>query len=335
MKLAFCLFHYFPFGGLQRDFLRIALSCQARGHEVHVFTMSWQGDVPEGFYVHHIQVKGWTNHGKAARFSRQISSILSESDYDVVIGFNKMAGLDLYYAADPCFLSKAASKHRFWSRFGRRYRTFSRLEEEVFSVGSSTRILLISEVEKPNFMSCYGTPEDRFFSLPPGIDRDRLPSENYQEIRQTVRAELGLEKGDRLVLMVGSSFATKGVDRAIRAMAALPIDLQKMTKLVVVGQGAPQPYLRLAGKLGVRDRVRFLGPRDDVPRFLWAADLLLHPSRYENTGIVIVEALAAGLPVLATAVCGYGFHVIDAGAGLLVPEPFSSRNWTNSLLHEH
>ncbi|MRS01777.1 glycosyltransferase family 1 protein [bacterium] len=333
MKLAFCLFHYFPFGGLQRDFFRIALSCQARGHEVHVFTMSWQGDVPEGFYVHHIQVKGWTNHGKAFRFSCQISSILSESDYDVVIGFNKMAGLDLYYAADPCFLSKAASKHRFWSRFGRRYRTFSRLEEEVFSVASSTRILLISEVEKPNFISCYGTPEDRFFSLPPGIDRDRLPSENYQVIRQTVRAELGLETDNRLVLMVGSSFATKGVDRAIRAMAALPVDLQKITKLVVVGQGAHQSYLRLAGKLGVRDRVRFLGPRDDVPRFLWAADLLLHPSRYENTGTVIVEALAAGLPVLATAVCGYGFHVIDAGAGLLVPEPFSQGRM-NSLLHE-
>jgi UDP-glucose:(heptosyl)LPS alpha-1,3-glucosyltransferase len=243
-----------------------------------------------------------------------------------------MAGLDLYYAADPCFLCKAASKHEFWSRFGRRYRTFSRLEEEVFSVKSKTRILLISELEKPTFIRCYGTPEDRFLLLPPGIDRDRLPPKNYQEIRQTVRAELGLEKGDQLVLMVGSSFATKGVDRAIRAMAALPIDVQKMTKLVVVGQGTSPSYLRLAGKLGVRDQVRFLGPRYDVPRFLWAADLLLHPSRYETAGIVIVEALAAGLPVLATAVCGYGFHVLDAGAGLLVPEPFTQSQLDELLL---
>ena len=51
MQLAFCFYKYFPFGGLQRDFLRIALACQSRGHAVRVYTLEWSGDVPAGFEV--------------------------------------------------------------------------------------------------------------------------------------------------------------------------------------------------------------------------------------------------------------------------------------------
>jgi UDP-glucose:(heptosyl)LPS alpha-1,3-glucosyltransferase len=126
--------------------------------------------------------------------------------------------------------------------------------------------------------------------------------------------------------MVGSSFGTKGVDRAIRALASLTESLKQQTMLVIIGQGNSRPYLRQAQRMGVGERVKFLGPRNDVPRFLWGADLLLHPSYYENTGTVLVEALAAGLPVLASAVCGYGFHVVNADAGLLVPVPFNQSN---------
>jgi UDP-glucose:(heptosyl)LPS alpha-1,3-glucosyltransferase len=49
MRIAFCLYKYFPFGGLQRDFLRVALACQARGHAIRVYTLEWRGDIPAGF----------------------------------------------------------------------------------------------------------------------------------------------------------------------------------------------------------------------------------------------------------------------------------------------
>jgi UDP-glucose:(heptosyl)LPS alpha-1,3-glucosyltransferase len=62
-----------------------------------------------------------------------------------------------------------------------------------------------------------------------------------------------------------------------------------------------------------------------------AADLLLHPAYRENTGTVLVEAMAAGLPVLASAVCGYSFHVKKAGAGELVPSPFDQEKLNNML----
>ena len=81
--------------------------------------------------------------------------------------------------------------------------------------------------------------------------------------------------------------------------------------------------LRLAGKFGVGDRVRLLGVREDIPQLMAAADLLVHPARSETTGTVILEALVNGLPVVASAVCGYAEHVTRAGAGAVLPEPFS------------
>jgi UDP-glucose:(heptosyl)LPS alpha-1,3-glucosyltransferase len=146
--------------------------------------------------------------------------------------------------------------------------------------------------------------------------------DNAEEIRNNVRKEFGVAGDEFMLLMVGSGFATKGLDRSLAAIAGLPEKLRCKTRLFVIGKGKTKSFEKKAQTLTVADRVIFLGGRDDVPRFMVGADLLLHPARSENTGTVLIEAMASGLPVLATDICGYAFHVRDAGAGLLVPSPF-------------
>ena len=90
--------------------------------------------------------------------------------------------------------------------------------------------------------------------------------------------------------MVGSGFRTKGVDRAIEGLAKLQSTESNKTQLVVVGHGKSDSYQRLARSLGVGDRVHMLGGRADVPEWMLAADLLVHPARNENTGTVLLEA---------------------------------------------
>jgi UDP-glucose:(heptosyl)LPS alpha-1,3-glucosyltransferase len=87
----------------------------------------------------------------------------------------------------------------------------------------------------------------------------------------------------------------------------------------------------MAKRLGVAGRVVFLGARDDVPRILLGADLLVHPAYHENTGTVLVEALASGLPVIATGVCGYAHYIEDADAGWVIPEPFEQNRFNHTL----
>lgn len=102
MQLAFTLFKYFPYGGLQRDFLRIALACQARGHAIRVYVLSWQGDIPQGFEVVQVPAKALTNPRRYAKFSAwACARTWRRRPADRVVGFNKMPGLDVYYCADP------------------------------------------------------------------------------------------------------------------------------------------------------------------------------------------------------------------------------------------
>ncbi|MDR2032321.1 MAG: glycosyltransferase family 4 protein [Azoarcus sp.] len=322
MQLAFCLYKYFPFGGLQRDFLHIALACQGRGHAVRVYTLEWRGDVPNGFELVHAPVRAWRNHRRYNRFSTWMAADLARRPVDRVIGFNKMPGLDVYYAADSCYEEKVRTLRSPLYRLGGRYRHFAAWECAVFSPASHTEILLISSVQQASFMRHYGTPAERFHLLPPGIAPDRRAPPDAPAIRAALRAEFGLDDDALLLVQIGSGFKTKGLDRSLKALAALPATLRARTRFIAIGDDDPRPFLPQVKTLGLGRQVDILRGRDDIPRILLGADLLIHPAYSENTGTVLLEAVAAGLPVLATAVCGYAHYIDEAEAGRLVAAPF-------------
>ncbi len=333
MKLAFCLYSFFPFGGLQRDFLRIALDCQKRKHSIHVFTMNWDGDIPLGFNVTIIPVNAWTNHGKNRIFAQQLRPKLSQGCFDAIVGFNKIPGIDIYYAADPCYVARIATSKPFIYRLTPRFRHFANHERSIFEPTSGIELMMISEIEKEKFIRYYQTPEKQFHSLPPGIDPDRRAPKNAQDIRTHWRDEYHIGNEDKVILMVASAFKTKGLDRTLLALSALPEHLKEKTRLMVIGQDKPESFQHLIRSLGVENRVQFFLGRDDVPRFLLGTDLLIHPAYTENTGTVILEAIVAGLPVLVTDVCGYAFHVVRAKAGLVVNSPFDQEKFNQLLAY--
>lgn len=330
MRFAFCLFKYFPYGGLQRGFLELARTCVRRGHEVDVYTGSWSGARPDGLRVFILPPRRLTNHGRYQSFAARLARRVAEIPYDAVVGFNKMPGLDVYFASDVCYALRVRERN-FLYRLSGRCRTLLALERAVFHPRAKTHIITISNAEQKHYMECYGTPENRFHPVPPGIARDRLTAAGLPEIRAKFRKEFQLSPETPLILMVGSGYKTKGVDRAIRALAALPGPVRAAARLMIVGKGTPGSYRRLAKRLKVGKQVDFMGERNDVPRFLAGADLLLHPACHENTGTALIEAMAAGLPVLATDVCGYGFHVEKAGAGRLIPSPFRQETLDHML----
>jgi UDP-glucose:(heptosyl)LPS alpha-1,3-glucosyltransferase len=325
MRLAFALFKYFPYGGLQRDFLRIARICQQRGHSVRVYTLAWQGERPEGFEIITVPVRALTNPRRYEKFAAWMGQHLQQRPVDRVIGFNKMPGLDVYYAADPCFEEKARTLRHPLYRLSYRYRHFAAAERAVFAAESHTQILTIAAQQQAAFMRYYGTPPERFHLLPPGISMDRRAPENAAEIRREFRREFGLEGQDLLLIQIGSGFKTKGLDRTLRAVASLPDMLKTRVRLIVIGQDNPAPFERSIQRLGLAHQARILPGRDDIPRFLLGADLLIHPAYHETAGIVLLEAVVAGLPVLTTAACGYARYIEEADAGRVVSLPFEQR----------
>jgi len=330
MRLAFALYKYFPYGGLARDFVRIAKLCIEKGHSVDVYVMEWQGDLIADFNVHILSGKGWSNHAKVGDFHQRLSKQLAVENYDAVIGFNKIPNVDVYYAADPCYIDRFKKKPLLQT-LNPRFRFYAAVEQAVFGVNSQTLCLMISDVQTTLFKEHYGITDDRLVMLPPGIDADRRKPKNAEDIRKKFRAEHQFNEQDLLILMVGTGFKTKGVDRAVNALASLPNELRNKTYLIVVGEDDLASYERLAAEKGVADHVRFMGGRSDVPDFLLGCDMLLHPARKDNTGTVILEAMVAGLPMLVTSVCGYAKHVLKSGAGEVLSAPFSEGELNEKL----
>ncbi len=331
MRLGFLLFDYFPYGGLQRDCLKIAGVCARRGHEVTLFTRTWQGDRPETISCELFGRHGWTNVGRNRAWLKQLASVLPQRGLDGVVGFNKLPALDVYYGADPCYLARRQRLTPAWFRWLPRFRHFSGLERAVFAAGQPVQVLLLTAHEIPVYQKYYGTEPERFHVLPPGIMRREFCEERRFAARQHLRREHGWSDQDRLLLLVGSGFRVKGLDRAITALAALPEEWRARTRLVVIGQNRRAQFAWQARRLGVAGRVHFIGGRLDVPDWLFAADLCFHPAYSESAGMILLEAMASGLPVLTTDSCGYAFHVTKAAAGRVLVSPFSQQLCNRAL----
>lgn len=320
MKLAFCIYKYFPYGGLQRDFLRIIEIIAKQGHSIRIYTREWQGErlLPEGCELVVLNCSGISNHSKNKNFYLQVKSQLEKHPVDKIVGFDKMPGLDFYYQGDTCYRADTKDRSLFY-KLTPRYRQFCSFEEAVFHKSGNTKILLLSKVLKPVFKHYYQTEEERFYLLPPGIAQSRKYTNHSPNARRNIRKLLGIDDAQFLLLQVGSDFKRKGVDRSLLAMASLSEDLRKRTFLCVIGQDDASRFQHLAKKLGISSHVFFLSGRDDVDQFIAASDLFLHPARSENTGTVILEALVGALPQIVTENCGYSSYVKEADTGIVIP----------------
>ena len=310
---------------MQRDMLRTANDLLKRGHTVEVFTMSWQGEAPVGINVHVLPQTGLFNY---QRYQKFVDATFSKTgSFDYIFGYNRMAGLDAHFAADPCFIERAHQQRSFLYRLLPRFKWFAACEKAVFSSESSTEILAVSLAEKPHFQHWYGTQDARFHYIPPCLLPERFVLKPKVEACAYLRQQFNFAADDFVYLLTGSGFAMKGLDRAILALAMLPTALRANTRLIAVGQDNPKHFTKLAQKLGVAANVVISKGRPDIPQLMQGADVCVHPAYRENTGLVILEGMASHTPMLVTASCGYAHYVRNANAGLVCEMPFEQTNF--------
>ncbi|WP_136707693.1 glycosyltransferase family 4 protein [Agromyces sp. H66] len=160
------------------------------------------------------------------------------------------------------------------------------------------RIVVLSDAEIGVLTRTYGRVRPPITVIPNGVDLERFRPPTDLE-RHESRERFQLDDEDRVAVFVGHEFDRKGLPIVLEAMASAPTVL-----LMVVGGNARllDQAKAIAARLGVADRVLFVGQQGDVRSFLAAADMFVLPSHYESSGLVFLEALASGLPVIATRV---------------------------------
>lgn len=332
MRIAFAIFRYFPFGGLQRDMLAMAQEARARGHQVAIFCGEWQGDKPKNIDVVLVNASSLFSRNNVKRFVDNFTACFPRNNFDLLVGFNKMPGLDVYFAGDSCFAQKAYEERGFFYRLTARARLYLAYEKSVFGADSPTQIFSIADTERNYFARYYATAPERFHSLPPGISRAQFHCDDPQAARQKLRAEWRLDESTPIVLCVGSGFRTKGLARSIAAFAELQRRLQKKCLLLVVGADNAKAYRAQAQQLGLAGDVLFLGGRSDIANLFQAADLLLHPAYRELAGNVILEAMLAGKPVVTSDACGFAHYVTEGQMGHVIQASCPLQTWVDALV---
>jgi UDP-glucose:(heptosyl)LPS alpha-1,3-glucosyltransferase len=334
MHFAFAIVSMFPGGGLQRDCVEIARRVRKLGHEVTIFTSRKFGDrYAEDLPLRILNVRSYTNHRRQRAFSDEFHRVAASQQFDYLVGFDKLGGLDILYCSDRSMQARATRNPllqllpRYWEYVG--------LEQECFAPNRPTKILLLSETQYSEYWKCWTTEPNRLTVLPPTLTlARRMPEYRTDGTRAECRARLGLTAEDWVWIAVGVQPRTKGIDRTIWALRQFPD-----ARLMIVGldehDARSTTIRRLAGWLGVAQRILWLGHREDVPVLMAAADLFVHPARYDTTGTVILEAVVNGLPVITTSSCGYAKHVSTAEAGLVVHEPFRQRSLVAALKAAH
>ena len=319
MKIGFVLYDYYPFGGLQEDCLATALAVAERGHEAHIFTRTWKGEQPDSIHAHILGKTGWSNISRNDHFFRTLETELPKHQLDGVVAFNRIPKAEIYFAADPCYLERVKDNSLLY-KLKLRHRYYKALEKTVFTAPNPPDTLVLTDKEIDAFHQHYGIARNKFHLLPPGVVKNTTSHNTTAANRKDLRAALGTQQDATVALFVGSGYRIKGLDRALRAIAANQTTAKNL-EFWIVGNGKESRFASLAKQAGVT--VRFLGGRADVNRFYDAADFLLHPAYSESAGKVLLEALTHGLPVLTTDTCGYAPHILKAEAGAVITSPFS------------
>ena len=307
------------FGGAEQQVAALATRFAGRGWRTRVATMVTPDAHLEalgaaGVEVHSLDMRpGLPDPRAVIRLTRWLRDWRPDVVHSHMLHANLLARATRPLAPVPVLLSTAHNTYEGRGRTGERgwpelaYRLTDRLGDLTTNV---------SRVAVDRYISARAAPRDRIRWVPNGIDTTVFRPN--PEARAQLRTDLALD-GCLVFLAVGRFDPQKNHTLMLRAFAQLAHD-HPAPVLLLAGRGPLEDEARLeAARLGLGDRVRFLGIRTDVPDLMAAADAYVMSSSWEGLPIVLLEASAVGLPIVATDVGGNAEVVEDQSTGLLVP----------------
>ncbi|MBK8011536.1 MAG: glycosyltransferase family 4 protein [Deltaproteobacteria bacterium] len=302
MKVGIAVRRWSERGGLEGNVLELARYLSGRGHEVHIVAHRIEADVP-GIVTHRVEdVPTWPEWHRIQRFSSAAARALVRLRSDVTFTSSAVAGPDVVRL-------EGGIATEYWTAYPRarwdlRERAVARIDKA--RLRESKAILVLSEATARTLTERHAIEPSRIHIVRNGIDLD-----HFVPLTQSLRSRSTLRPCP-IVAFLGSGFKRKGLAPLIEAMRGMT------ARLVVAGRDRRAPhYIKRARHSGVD--LEYLGFVRDVRDVLERADVIAAPSLYDPFGLVVLEGLAAGRPVVTTRATGA--HEISPFADLVVDEP--------------
>ncbi|MEM2914020.1 MAG: glycosyltransferase family 4 protein, partial [Candidatus Bathyarchaeia archaeon] len=332
MKICMITWEFPPriVGGIARHCAGLSRALAKEGHEVHVFTLDFPGtpmfeDV-EGVKVHRVRTElghpnflTWTflfNHF----IEKQVAMLSHHVDFDIIHihdWLTAQVGISTKHFLDKPLVSTVHSTEVGRAQELHNPDSYTIDGMEWWMTYESKRIIVCSDSMKWEIHNHFHLPLDKIKKIPNAVETEKY-EKNLD--RGAVRWRYGVSFHEKLVLFIGRLVPQKGVEYLIQAVPSIARNHPE-TKFIIVGDGWSKAYLEgLAASTGHNDKIRFVGfvSDSDMTDLTMCADVLVIPSVYEPFGIVALEGMAAGVPVVATNVGGLAEIIDHDKTGILV-----------------
>jgi len=326
-------------GGAETSTISFANHLADNGCKVNILTTSPIPSTPTWDIIP-IKVNTLFRATKTRLFAKRAAHYIRKHSFDIVHAITPCLAADIYQPRGGTLPETLARNlairdlpmqrgvKNFFQHTNLKYRVVGRLEKQLLNRRHRPWVIAISQYVADQLNRHYQFDPSYIRQIFNGIDPDVTPQQERVSQREQIRRQFQLSNDDLLILCVAHNFKLKGVTKLIQALAILN-DRQnrdstgrtKRNYAIVVGRDNPAPYVNLAERLGIADQILFSGPTQRTRAFYHAADLLAHPTFYDPCSRVVLEAMAAGLPVITTRYNGAAERIQDGKQGYVIDSP--------------
>jgi UDP-glucose:(heptosyl)LPS alpha-1,3-glucosyltransferase len=320
-------------GGAESYAVALAETLRRSGWQVHLFGRSWGGE-PPGAVFHEIPIPSYLpSWAQMLLFARRHREMVGRERFDVILGFGNTTLMNVYQSHGG--VHRLSTARKIYSERNRFRQAVKRLlvavspkqsvrnwvESAPFRERPRPRIIAISRMIKDDLIASFDISGEEIDVIYNGVDTTRYNPKVRDTLRGPLRRELGLGEADTLFLLVSFDLKKKGILPLVEAARELRQRKGNRFRVVVVG-GVPYPSLaKKIQRLGLGETVLFPGPTRAVETYYANADAFVLPTYYDACSLVVIEAMACGLPAVTTTANGAAGLIADGENGFILSHP--------------
>ena len=320
-------------GGAESYALSLAESLIKDGWEVHLFGETWDGE-PEAAVFHKINIPrflpAWL---KMVLFALKHKRVVKGQDFDVIVGFGNTLYMNVYQSHGG--VHWLSTKRKVYSEKSKIKQLIKRLiiilslkqwvrawiESAPFRLNPRPQIVAISQMLKNDMGSFFRVRGAEIKTVYNGVDTSRYHQNLRRELRGPLRRQLGIKENEVVYLFVSYDLKKKGVEPLVEAASQLKKMGNTNFKIIVIG-GLPYRVLsRQIEVLNIEDRILFTGPVRSTEEYYANSDVFVLPTYCDACSLVVIEAMASGLPSITTTSNGAAGIITDGKDGYIIPHP--------------
>jgi UDP-glucose:(heptosyl)LPS alpha-1,3-glucosyltransferase len=330
-------------GGAESYAVSLATALADNGWEVHLIGESWDGE-PSQAHFHKIQIPGFLPAWiKLLLFAFRHKKIATKQKYDVVVGFGNTIYMNVYQShggvhrlstgrmvyAERNILRRIVKRIFILLSVKQWIRAW--IEAAPFRLNPRPKIIAIAPMIKKDMEAFFHTAPDEIEIIYNGVDTEKHNISLRREIRGRLRGQWGAGENDVVFLFVAYDLKKKGIEPLVEAAAELKKIANDNFRIIVVG-GSPYRSLRkLIERLELKDNVIFAGRVKSIDEFYANSDVFVLPTYSDACSLVVIEAMASGLPSITSTANGAAGLINSGKNGYVIPHPPASSDLADKM----